>query len=200
MASIESTPTLTPVKNGKSECPLLKAPGPRRKTSQSQNRCRINRNAQKINLKFGTNSLSLVDLALPVVGNIFDLDLKEPYTSALEIAKKYGKLNTASPLKYQAYLFSLKLATSRFDTKTLRLGDIFQMTYVGKREINVCTHAFAHEVCDETRFHKLVASGVSTLRQVVDDALFTALHGSRQWGITHRSGAHRQIAFWVWRS
>ncbi|KAG6367722.1 hypothetical protein INS49_001917 [Diaporthe citri] len=60
------------------------------------------------------------------------------------------------------------------------------MIYAGQREINVCTRELADEVCDETRFHKLVASGVLTLRQVVEDALFTAHHGSRQWGITHR--------------
>ncbi|KAK2600482.1 hypothetical protein N8I77_010010 [Diaporthe amygdali] len=68
----------------------------------------------------------------------------------------------------------------------LPLGPIFQMTYAGQREINVCTRELADEVCDETRFHKLVSSGVLTLRQVVEDALFTAHHGSRQWGITHR--------------
>lgn len=66
------------------------------------------------------------------------------------------------------------------------LDPIFQMIYAGQREINVCTRELADEVCDETRFHKLVASGVLTLRQVVEDALFTAHHGSRQWGITHR--------------
>ncbi|KAL8372575.1 hypothetical protein RB595_002084 [Gaeumannomyces hyphopodioides] len=65
-------------------------------------------------------------------------------------------------------------------------GPIFQMVFAGKREISVCTRELAHEVCDETRWHKLVTSGVSTLRQVVQDALFTAHHGSRQWGVTHR--------------
>ncbi|KAI6345444.1 hypothetical protein MCOR25_011031 [Pyricularia grisea] len=60
------------------------------------------------------------------------------------------------------------------------------MVFAGKREISVCTRELAHEVCDETRWHKLVTSGVSTLRQVVQDALFTAHHGSRQWGISHR--------------
>ncbi|TLD31647.1 hypothetical protein PspLS_01686 [Pyricularia sp. CBS 133598] len=65
-------------------------------------------------------------------------------------------------------------------------GPIFQMVFAGKREISVCTRELAHEVCDETRWHKLVTSGVSTLRQVVQDALFTAHHGSRQWGISHR--------------
>ncbi|KAL8399487.1 hypothetical protein RB594_000025 [Gaeumannomyces avenae] len=65
-------------------------------------------------------------------------------------------------------------------------GPIFQMIFAGKREISICTRELAHEVCDETRWHKLVTSGVSTLRQVVQDALFTAHHGSRQWGVTHR--------------
>ncbi|KAL8286087.1 hypothetical protein RB600_010191 [Gaeumannomyces tritici] len=65
-------------------------------------------------------------------------------------------------------------------------GPIFQMIFAGKREISICTRELAHEVCDETRWHKLVMSGVSTLRQVVQDALFTAHHGNRQWGVTHR--------------
>ncbi|KAF6822031.1 cytochrome P450 [Colletotrichum musicola] len=65
-------------------------------------------------------------------------------------------------------------------------GPVFQMVFAGKREISVCTRELAHEVCDESRWHKLVSSGVSTLRQVVQDALFTAHHGSRQWGISHR--------------
>ncbi|KLU85864.1 hypothetical protein MAPG_04884 [Magnaporthiopsis poae ATCC 64411] len=67
-----------------------------------------------------------------------------------------------------------------------RYGPIFQMIFAGKREISVCTRELTHEVCDETRWHKLVTSGISTLRQVVQDALFTAHHGSRQWGVTHR--------------
>jgi len=93
-------------------------------------------------------------VALPLIGNIMDLDLKAPYGSFLKIQKQYGA--------------------------------IFQMTFAGKREISVCTRELADLMCDETRFHKLVSSGVATLRQVVEDALFTAHHGSRQWGITHR--------------
>lgn len=104
--------------------------------------------------KTATEQKLIVIVALPVIGNILDLDLKAPYSSFLEIQKQYGA--------------------------------IFQMTFAGKREISVCTRELADLMCDETRFHKLVSSGVATLRQVVEDALFTAHHGSRQWDITHR--------------
>ncbi|KAI1851267.1 hypothetical protein JX266_003342 [Neoarthrinium moseri] len=56
----------------------------------------------------------------------------------------------------------------------------------GQKEIVVTSHELANEVCNEKKFHKLVASGVYTLRQVVHDGLFTGHHDSHAWAVAHR--------------
>ncbi|EFQ36281.1 cytochrome P450 [Colletotrichum graminicola] len=93
---------------------------------------------------------------------------------------------TAYPLIGSIAYLDLKAPFESMLAIQKQYGPVFQMVFAGKREISVCTRELANEVCDESRWHKLVSSGVSTLRQVVQDALFTAHHGSRQWGISHR--------------
>ncbi|KAM0504724.1 hypothetical protein ACHAP8_002110 [Fusarium lateritium] len=92
--------------------------------------------------------------SLPVLGNLFDLDLNDSLTSLINMGQKY------------APIFSLELA--------------------GHREIMVCSRDLLDELCDETRFHKLVTGGVHKLRPLAGDGLFTAQHGNHEWGIAHR--------------
>jgi cytochrome P450/NADPH-cytochrome P450 reductase len=50
----------------------------------------------------------------------------------------------------------------------------------------VCSRDILDEVCDETRFHKLVIGGVEKLRPLAGDGLFTAQDGNKDWAIAHR--------------
>ncbi|GLA42923.1 hypothetical protein AnigIFM63309_011658 [Aspergillus niger] len=91
---------------------------------------------------------------LPVVGNLFDIDLEHVLQSVIGLANKYGPL--------------------------------FQITINGEKQIFATSQALVDELCDESRFHKAVASGLENLRMLAHDGLFTAYHGERGWGIAHR--------------
>ncbi|KAF5504655.1 Bifunctional cytochrome P450/NADPH--P450 reductase [Colletotrichum fructicola] len=65
-------------------------------------------------------------------------------------------------------------------------GPIFSLTFAGKREITVSSRELVEEVSDETRFCKLVTSGVETMRAAAGDGLFTAQHNNHTWGVAHR--------------
>lgn len=43
-----------------------------------------------------------------------------------------------------------------------------------------------NEICDESRFCKIVTMGVELLRAAAHDGLFTAHEGEENWGIAHR--------------
>lgn len=43
-----------------------------------------------------------------------------------------------------------------------------------------------HELCDESRFGKIVTADLLPLRRAVHDGLITAHNGERNWGIAHR--------------
>ncbi|KAH7179891.1 cytochrome P450 [Fusarium flagelliforme] len=91
---------------------------------------------------------------LPVVGNLFDLDLNDSLTSLISIGQKYRPI------------FAISIGT--------------------EREIMVCSRDLLDELCDETRFHKLVTGGVDKLRPLAGDGLFTAQHNNHDWGVAHR--------------
>ncbi|KAJ0283369.1 hypothetical protein COL940_004721 [Colletotrichum noveboracense] len=63
---------------------------------------------------------------------------------------------------------------------------IFSLTFAGKREITISSRELVEEVSDETRFCKLVTSGVETMRAAAGDGLFTAQHNNHTWGVAHR--------------
>ncbi|KZL71025.1 FUM6p [Colletotrichum tofieldiae] len=63
---------------------------------------------------------------------------------------------------------------------------IFSLTFAGKREITISSHELVNELSDETRFCKIVTSGVETMRAAAGDGLFTAQHNNRTWGVAHR--------------
>lgn len=69
---------------------------------------------------------------------------------------------------------------------TSHIGPLFQITINGEKQIFATSQALVDELCDESRFHKAVASGLENLRMLAHDGLFTAYHGERGWGIAHR--------------
>ncbi|KAI8200960.1 Bifunctional cytochrome P450/NADPH--P450 reductase [Colletotrichum sp. SAR 10_65] len=60
------------------------------------------------------------------------------------------------------------------------------ISLVAKHEITVSSRELVEEVSDETRFCKLVTSGVETMRAAAGDGLFTAQHNNHTWGVAHR--------------
>ncbi|KAF9877148.1 cytochrome P450 [Colletotrichum karsti] len=67
-----------------------------------------------------------------------------------------------------------------------KYGPIFSLTFAGKREITVSSRELVEELSDESRFCKLVTSGVETMRAAAGDGLFTAQHNNHTWGVAHR--------------
>ncbi|RKL07437.1 Bifunctional cytochrome P450/NADPH--P450 reductase [Fusarium oxysporum] len=92
--------------------------------------------------------------ALPVLGNILDIDISNGLQSLIKTGEKYGP--------------------------------IFGLTFGGQREIYVTSQALVDEVCDESRFCKMVTGGIDKLRPAVGDGLFTAHHGNHTWAVAHR--------------
>ncbi|KAJ0415406.1 cytochrome P450 [Aspergillus carlsbadensis] len=93
-------------------------------------------------------------LGLPIVGNIFDIDLDNGTMSTLELAKAYYP--------------------------------IFKFTFAGETSILVNSVELLSELCDETRFHKHISSGLDRIRAGTNDGLFTAHDDERNWEVAHR--------------
>ncbi|KAK6444461.1 cytochrome P450 / NADPH-cytochrome P450 reductase [Trichoderma asperellum] len=66
------------------------------------------------------------------------------------------------------------------------LGPICQFSIGGELFIFVQSAELVTELCDESRFHKIVAAELDKLRYVVHDGLFTAKNDERNWAIAHR--------------
>ncbi|KAM0262766.1 hypothetical protein ACHAQJ_001560 [Trichoderma viride] len=66
------------------------------------------------------------------------------------------------------------------------LGPISQLTIGGELNIFASSVELMNELCDESRFHKIVAAELDKLRYVVHDGLFTARNDERNWAIAHR--------------
>ncbi|CAJ0554425.1 Ff.00g129380.m01.CDS01 [Fusarium sp. VM40] len=67
-----------------------------------------------------------------------------------------------------------------------KYGPIFSLDVGGDRQVIVGSRDILDEVCDESRFHKLVIGGVEKLRPLAGDGLFTAQAGNKDWAIAHR--------------
>ncbi|KAM6534361.1 hypothetical protein FALCPG4_004002 [Fusarium falciforme] len=92
--------------------------------------------------------------ALPILGNILDVDLNNGLESVINHGRTYGP--------------------------------IFGLTFGGQREIYITNQKLTEELCDESRFCKLVCGGIEKLRPAAGDGLFTAHDGSPAWGVAHR--------------
>ncbi|KAH7194976.1 cytochrome P450 [Fusarium oxysporum] len=68
-----------------------------------------------------------------------------------------------------------------------KYAPISTMEIGGRREILFRSGDLLDELCDETRFYKLVTGGVDKLRPLAGaNGHFTAQHGNEDWGIAHR--------------
>ncbi len=67
-----------------------------------------------------------------------------------------------------------------------RYGAIFKITILGYPMIWISSQLLVSEVCDETRFSKIVHSSLLELRNLAGDGLFTAFGDEPNWGRAHR--------------
>ncbi|KAJ0413528.1 cytochrome P450 [Aspergillus carlsbadensis] len=94
---------------------------------------------------------------LPLVGNLFALDSKNPWGSFNAIAAD---------------------ASNR---------PLFKLNILGRTIIIVTSASLLEEICDESRFRKCVSGPIREIRAAVHDSLFTALPTETEiWGIAHR--------------
>jgi len=63
---------------------------------------------------------------------------------------------------------------------------IFELDFAGKRVPFVSSVALVSELCDATRFRKLIGPPLSYLRDMAGDGLFTAHSDEANWGRAHR--------------
>ncbi|SDD15961.1 cytochrome P450 / NADPH-cytochrome P450 reductase [Cupriavidus sp. YR651] len=63
---------------------------------------------------------------------------------------------------------------------------IFELDFAGRRVPFVSSVALASELCDATRFRKIIGPPLSYLRDMAGDGLFTAHSDEPNWGCAHR--------------
>ncbi|KAL2787821.1 cytochrome P450 [Aspergillus keveii] len=63
---------------------------------------------------------------------------------------------------------------------------IFKFTFAGETSIVINSVQLLSELCDETRFHKHVSSGLERIRAGTNDGLFTAHDNEKNWESAHR--------------
>ena len=65
-------------------------------------------------------------------------------------------------------------------------GPLFRLTIVGNSTLFLGSQELVNEVCDESRFSKLVHNALVELRAVLGDGLFTAYNEEPNWAVGHR--------------
>ncbi|CAG7564439.1 unnamed protein product [Fusarium equiseti] len=110
------------------------------------------------------------------------------YFDMFEATKKRSQIPGPKGFPVVGNLFDLDINDSL--TSLISIGQkyapIFALAIGSQREIMVCSRDLLDELCDETRFHKLVTGGVHKLRPLAGDGLFTAQHNNHDWGVAHR--------------
>jgi cytochrome P450/NADPH-cytochrome P450 reductase len=86
---------------------------------------------------------------LPILG-FTDIDTEFPLGSLMNLADKYGVLSPSLTVT----------ATSGVLADFVNIGSIFRITTAGKSRVIVSSNALVNEVCDETRFAKIVAGAL----------------------------------------
>jgi len=70
-------------------------------------------------------------------------------------------------------------ASASFTRLAKIYGPIYQLNLFGKKLIVLSSQKYVNEVCDETRFEKVIAGALLALRPVVKDGLFTATNDEK---------------------
>lgn len=63
---------------------------------------------------------------------------------------------------------------------------LWKITFAGETSILATSVALTNELCDETRFHKQISSGLEKIREGTNDGLFTAHQDEKNWDLAHR--------------
>ncbi|EJD54186.1 fatty acid hydroxylase [Auricularia subglabra TFB-10046 SS5] len=93
----------------------------------------------------------------------------------------------AVPLLGHVFAIDTEIPQKSFKQWGKELGEIYAMSFVGKRFVVANSQRLAAELCDEKRFHKNVqGSALELIRVLTGDALFTAYHGEENWAVAHR--------------
>lgn len=66
------------------------------------------------------------------------------------------------------------------------LDPIYKLTFAGSVEVMVNSVALTNELCDESRFSKVVGPTLEELRSAAGSGLFTAYNGEPEWETGHR--------------
>lgn len=90
------------------------------------------------------------------------------------------------PLFGNANLLDKATPLKSFQLLWQQYGEIFRLDFPGQKLYVINSQRLAVEICDESRFHKVVPGGLRELRTLVGDGLFTADHGEPNWAIAHR--------------
>jgi cytochrome P450/NADPH-cytochrome P450 reductase len=67
-----------------------------------------------------------------------------------------------------------------------RYGELYRLSFFGTDLLLASTHELVQELCDESRFRKVVPPALVELRVMVGNALFTAETDDPVWGQAHR--------------
>lgn len=84
--------------------------------------------------------------------------------------------------------FDIKAGNRHQSIKLLfdKYGEIFKLNIFGKDVVFVGSARLTEELCDESRFAKILPPAVQDTRFVAGDGLFTAHNSEPNWGIAHR--------------
>ncbi|MCD9153767.1 cytochrome P450 [Aeromicrobium duanguangcaii] len=89
------------------------------------------------------------------------------------------------PIAYDAMRLNTDTPVKNVMTVGGSLGPIFEVRVFNQKYVFVSDAALAAELCDESRFFKVLAPAVAQLRDFVGDGLFTALEGEQNWHTAH---------------
>ncbi|KAF4437554.1 putative bifunctional P-450:NADPH-P450 reductase [Fusarium austroafricanum] len=105
-----------------------------------------------------------------------------------EPSKRQGQVPGPKRLPVIGNLLDIDLNNSLQSLITFgqKYRPIFSLELGGHEEVMICSREMLNEVCDETRFKKVVIGGVDKLRPLAGDGLFTAHHNNEDWAIAHR--------------
>jgi cytochrome P450/NADPH-cytochrome P450 reductase len=90
---------------------------------------------------------------LPFLGNLFDVDVKHPIESLMELSRQHGP--------------------------------IFKLAIPGASRVVVSSADLVDEICDDSRFDKVLAGGLLVMRNWGNDGLFTARTHEPNWQKAH---------------
>ena len=72
------------------------------------------------------------------------------------------------------------------DNLGYKYGEIYRLVFPSENMIIVSSQKLVNEICDETRFRKVLPKALDEIRSLAKDGLFTAYHDEPNWNKAHR--------------